>query len=368
MDDIYTEIDAQVNPVVGDANYTLTDDDYTALDLTYGSFSSIDDAKTMLPAFLTEKYPTWGKGSSVLIDYKLYLGNAFKVSTYSLTQDDYTLSGSNLLGFKFDAKPENYLADIITNNISSPNEGDVAVAQYYQFTGDAYSITPTVSLEDNFDYGTTADNLTTVSPDWTAHSGAGSGPVGYTTTGLSMTDYPSTNVGGSITISATGSEDVNKIFTPITSGTVYFSALVNLSSVGTGTYFIHFMNDSYGYSARVGAKDDGSGKILFGIGASSTPADYSSTAYDLNTTYLLVASYNIDNGTSNLYVLTAPEASEPTTPTVTNTGNTGLTVEKIGVRQGSGGPTATIDGIRVANTWSAIMSNDQLPDEVIGVK
>ena len=367
LDDINTQIDAQVNPVVGDANYTLTDADYKALNLTYGSFSSLSDAKTMLPAFLTGKYPTWGKGSSVLVDYKLYLGNAFKVSTYSLSQDDYTSSGSNLLGFKFDATPATYLADILTANISTPAEGDVAVAQYFQFSGAAYTITPTVSLEEDFDYGATAGDLTAVATDWTAHSGAGSGPVGYIPTGLSMTNYPSIT-GGAATISATGAEDVNKTFTPITSGTVYFSALVNLSSVGAGTYFIHFMDDTYGYSARVGAKDDGSGKISFGIGASATPSDYSTTSYDLNTTYLLVASYNIDNGTSNLYVLTAPTASEPATPTVTNTGNAGLTVQKIAIRQGGGGPSATIDGVRVANTWSAIMTNDVLPDVVIGDK
>ena len=61
-------------------------------------------------------------------------------------------------------------------------------------------------------------------------------------------------------------------------------------------------------------------------------------------------------------------ATEPAAPEATNTGNSGNTAKRIGIRQGGGGPTATIDGIRVANTWSAIMTNDTLDDEVIGNK
>ncbi|SFS49502.1 hypothetical protein [Lutibacter maritimus] len=369
MDDIHSDIDSQENPVVGDAIITLTDEDYDALDLSYGSFSSLDDAKNMLPDYLANLYPVWGKGSSVLVNYKLYLGNAFKVSSYSLKQADYTLSGSNLLGFKFDANPANYLGGIINSNISNPKEGDIAVAQYYQFTGDAYSITPMVSLEENFNYGATAGDLLTASAGaWASHSGTAN-QLQYTTSNLSMTNYPSSNVGGSIEISSAGSEDVNSALpATISTGTVYYSALVNLSSVGSGTYFMHFMDDSFGYAARVGAKDDGSGKISFGIGASSTPSDYSTTSYELNTTYLIVASYNTVNGTANLYVLDAAVTSEPATPVVSNVGNPGLTVQKIAVRQGGGGPSATIDGIRVANTWSAIMSNAVLPDVIIGDK
>ena len=74
LGDIYDEIDAQENAVVGDATYTLTDDDYDELELGYGSFNSEDDAKAALPAFLADLYPVWGKGSSVLVEYNLYIG------------------------------------------------------------------------------------------------------------------------------------------------------------------------------------------------------------------------------------------------------------------------------------------------------
>ena len=369
MDEIYADIDAQESVIIGDAQYTLTGDDYDALGLNYGSFSSENDAKSDIPALLTNMYPVWGKGSSVLVDYQLYIGNAFSVKDYSLNKDDYTFSGSDLLGFQSDATPSGVLSDILTNNVNNPNEGDYVVAKYYQFTGDAYSVTPSVSLEENFDYGTTAGDLTTISAGaWASHSGA-SNQLMYGTTSLTMANYPSIDVAGSIMLDASGSEDVSTfISAPVTSGTMYASTLINLSVVGDGTYSFHFADDSYGYSARVGAKTDGNGGVLFGIGATSSTLTYGTTSFALNTTYLLVSSYNIDNGISNLYILTSAEASEPNSPEATSSGDSGKTIERIALRQGYGGPTATLDGIRVANTWSALMSNDQLDDVVIGDK
>ena len=373
LDDINADIDSQESYVVGDANYTVTTKDYSDLKLNFGSFSNVDDAKTMIPGLLSKAYPVWGKGSSVLVDYKLYIGNAFKLNTYNLKQTDYDLSGSDLLGFKFDATPEDYLKGIITSNISNPKEGDYALAKYFQFTGSAYTVIPKVSLKENFDYGATAGDLTTLSSgNWTAHSGAGSGPIGYDATSLSMTNYPSTNVGGSLTF-GTGSEDVNSEFTPLSSGIVFASALVNLSAVSSGNYFFHLMEAAntlpYAqFRARVGAKTDGSGKILFGIGASSSTLTYGTTAFDLNTTYLLVASYDIATGTSNLYVLTNAATTEPTTPEATNNGDAGNIIAAVAIRQSGGVPTGSIDGVRVANSWSAIMSDATLPAEVIGAK
>ncbi|MEX1383281.1 MAG: hypothetical protein AB1Z17_07780, partial [Lutibacter sp.] len=377
MNDIYDDLDGQqaADPreEVGTDEYTLTDDDYDALDLNFGSFNSESDAKTMIPGLLSSipKYEFWVKNSSVLVSYQLYIGRAFGLKDYSLELSDYALSGSDLLGFQSDVTPKDYLADIIANKYSSASEGDYVTASYYQYTGSAYVVSPTVSFEENFDYGATAGDLTTISGGaWVNHSGA-SNQLAYSTESLTMDGYPSSNIGGSLVLSSSGSEDVNSAFsTIITSGTVYSSTLINLSDVGDGTYFFHLMEEdgSYSYSARVGAKSDGAGKVLFGIGASSSSLTYGSTSFDLDTTYLLVASYNVATGTSNLYVLTSAEATEPTSPETTNTGNTGNSAHRIGIRQGGGGPTAILDGIRVANSWSAIMSNEDLDDEVVGTK
>ena len=371
MEDIYDDLDTSADPIEGTDIYTLTADDYSELDLDYGSFSSDEDARTMLPGFLSDRYPFWGEGSSVLVGFDLYIGNAFDIRDYNLDQDNYTFSGSDGLGFNSDDDPQDYLTDILTASVENPSAGDYRRAKYFQYTGDFVIVTPTVSLNENFDYGAAVGDLTIVgSAGWEAHSGAGNGPVGYDTSSLSMTDYPSSNVGGSITIDADASEDVSSYFPEISSGNVYASALVNLSTVSTGTYSFHLRDSDFavGYVARVGAMDDGSGNILFGIGASSSSLTYGTTSFNLNTTYLLVSSYNIETGVSNLYVLDAAEANEPTTPEATNTGEAGAIITGVSIRQGFGGPTAVIDGIRVANSWSAIMSNDVLDDEVVGDK
>ena len=286
----------------------------------------------------------------------------FEDDHYYLTEDDYALSGSDVLGFYPDVDPSDYLADILATNIAAPADGQVALARYVQFTETPMiSISTNYSLDDNLDYGGTAGDLTSVSAgEWEAHSGAGSGPIGYDTSSLSMTDYPSADIGGSLTVDGANSEDVTNWFDGISSGNVYASALVNLSAVSSGTYTFHLRDDDFavGYVARVGAMDNGAGKILFGIGASSSSLTYGTTPFDLNTTYLLVSSYNIDNGEANLYVLSTAEMTEPETPETSSSGNAGAIVSGVSIRQGGGGPTGTFDGIRVARSWEGIMVND----------
>ena len=194
------------------------------------------------------------------------------------------------------------------------------------------SVTVAQVLSEDFDYGTTSGDLTAVSGGtWNSHSGTTAVAYVAAPTSLSMTDYPSSGVGGHITLAGSNSQDVNSAFPAITSGTVYGSALVNLSSVGSGNYFMHF--NSSGFRARVGAQDDGMGDVLFGIGTDSSTLSYGSTAYSLNTTYLLVFSYNIDTGVSNLYVLSAVTPTEPMTPEATSTGGTGTAISAISFRQ-----------------------------------
>ncbi|MEZ4793433.1 MAG: T9SS type A sorting domain-containing protein [Gelidibacter sp.] len=216
-------------------------------------------------------------------------------------------------------------------------------------------------IYENFNYGTTAGDLTAVSGGvWENHSG--STPVAYATTSLSMPGYSSSGVGGSASITGSNSEDVKRSFTPRTSGLVYMSALVNLSSVGTGNYFMHLNATGADFVARVGAKDDGNGSVLFGIGTDSSTLTYGTTVFNLNTTYLIVASYNIDTDVSNLYVLTAPVASEPGTPEATNAGSGGTplsSVSSVSLRQSSNIPTVIIDGLNVATSWGTVLSTNE---------
>lgn len=229
----------------------------------------------------------------------------------------------------------------------------------------SYTFSQTL-LEENFDYGTTAGGLVALSgANWTVHNGTTT--VGYATTSLSMTNYPSSGVGGSATLLGSNSEDVNRTFTNQTTGTIYFSTLVNVSAVSTtGNYFLHLGPSNIGttFIARIGAKADSSGKILFGIATTASAPIYGSTPFDLNTTYLLVASFNIATGESKLYVLSTPAATEPTTPEATNTAAGTYSIGSVALRQSGNIPTVTVDGIRVGTTWNntvvtTVLSTDE---------
>ena len=112
-------------------------------------------------------------------------------------------------------------------------------------------------LNDDFDYGGTPGDLTAVSSGaWVAHF-AGLPNVQYTSTGLSMSNYPASGVGGATTFTnSTVGEKVNRSFTTATTGKVYYSALVNLSTVGIGDsgFFMSLNNTGAVSRARVFAR------------------------------------------------------------------------------------------------------------------
>ncbi|WP_406685518.1 hypothetical protein N1F78_07310 [Seonamhaeicola sp. MEBiC1930] len=91
LEDIYNDIDAQPNPIAGDANLTLTDEDYDELGLSFPNFGSTDDAKSLIPGLLLNKYPVWGAGSSALVTYDIWAPKRDERSLirYTVSSQDY---------------------------------------------------------------------------------------------------------------------------------------------------------------------------------------------------------------------------------------------------------------------------------------
>ena len=138
MEDIYEEIDAKtdLDAIVGDITRTLSDEDYETLELSYGSFSSTDDAKTMLPSFIAGEYPALGvtykadgsinEASSAAITYKLY--SPINFEAYTLTDADYTDFGATslntsgdfnaFLGAQFPSEPNGSVVDLTYNTLA----------------------------------------------------------------------------------------------------------------------------------------------------------------------------------------------------------------------------------------------------------
>jgi hypothetical protein len=156
MEDIYTEIDATETVISGEAAFTLTDADYETLELGYGSFSSIDDAKAALPAFLTDKFPAWGAESLAAVTFNLY--SPIKFESYTVTDADYTaieLTSLNdggdfndFFGYKYPSEARGTVVDLTFN--TQPTIID------YTLTDDDFDLVGN-GRYDNFDVRTGRD-------------------------------------------------------------------------------------------------------------------------------------------------------------------------------------------------------------------
>ena len=178
-------------------------------------------------------------------------------------------------------------------------------------SGDRSGVQAAPLLDENFDYGGTVGNLTTVSAgNWVAHSGGGTNPIQYALTSLSMPTYVSSGIAGSATFTSSG-EDDNRTFAEQTAGPLYFAALVNISyATATGDYFMNFKNATTGYAARLFARDY-AGALQFGIASGSTGTMYGTTNFAYNTTYLVVAKHDLTTGASDVFVLDTCSFTEP---------------------------------------------------------
>ncbi|QIP16184.1 T9SS type A sorting domain-containing protein [Spirosoma aureum] len=181
-----------------------------------------------------------------------------------------------------------------------------------------------------------------------------------TYTGLATT-------GGAATLTTSG-EDINRTFTQQTTGSVYASFLVNVSSAqSSGDYFLHFGATSIGsvFGGRVWVKST-TGGMQFGISKATDAAGpvYSPTVYALNTTYFLVLKYTIVAGTANdiagLFIEPVLNQPEPTvTATTSSTAGDVSNVGSIALRQGAAGSAANlrVDYIRVGTAWGDVTSS-----------
>ena len=240
-------------------------------------------------------------------------------------------------------------------------------------TGNSSSFNITVQapglllLEDNFTH-----SAILTSNGYTANSGTGTNNLTAGATGLTYTNYGSSNLGNALAVANNG-QDVSRTFTTQNSPTtVYASFLVNVSAAQSGgDYIFAFAPSSSAseYRARTFIKASAnSGFINFGISNNGT-ANYNSTPtnYAISTTHLVVVKYTFTSGSSaTATVFINPNTStEPSSGEVSFTDNTGSTapadISSFTIRQGSSSlaPTLVLDGIRIATNWGALMGNPQ---------
>lgn len=99
MEDIHEEVDAAIGEtnIEGAVDYTLTDGDYTdevkdgGLGLGYPNFSSVEDARALIPVILERDYPMWGEGSLANVTFNIY--DPIRIEEYTMTDADYEALG-----------------------------------------------------------------------------------------------------------------------------------------------------------------------------------------------------------------------------------------------------------------------------------
>ncbi len=175
---------------------------------------------------------------------------------------------------------------------------------------------------------------------------------------------PST--GNKISFAGTGI-DAAKAFTPQTTGTVYYSFLVNVTALGTlnttGSYFTGITDASTGFGATVWLRSDGAGYDI-GFNPRTTVANtvWLAGTTAVNTTLLIVVSYQVVSGAANditnIWINPTAGIAEPApTTTITNTGGTDLTtLNRLLIRQDSNTttPSVEMDELRVGLSWTSV--------------
>ncbi len=223
---------------------------------------------------------------------------------------------------------------------------------------------PVLLMEENFVYEV---GSTLVENGWTAHSGAGNNSPTVADINLSYPNYPPSSGYAGQTLG--NGEDVNRAFVPQTSGEVYTSFLINVTSASLdGDYVYHFMvPGTTDFKAKffVGRNDDD--ELRFGLSKQSNwNQNPSWTGYDyaLGSTYLVVLKYEFVPGATNDIVtgwinpVIGPNEPTPTLSPITNEADIGSTgIGAIAIRQTANTPYAIFDGIRVSNDWETLWSD-----------
>ncbi len=225
----------------------------------------------------------------------------------------------------------------------------------------------TLFFEDGFNYpvGNLAGNGI-----WTGASGN----IQITSPGLALSTLADTSPSGNgVTVTSgvsAGTTKGNFTATPITSGSIYFSFLLECSALPTANNYITALDISGGtpsgssdpLSIYVGQQVAGS-QYKIGVRHTSTGsgATYATTAsMTLNSTHFYVAEYTWGGagGTVSLFVDPTPGAAQPT-PDVTVAGAAGSDAANLAVVGFKAQSAATagnwvFDTVRIGDTWADV--------------
>ncbi len=210
---------------------------------------------------------------------------------------------------------------------------------------------------------------------WTAYSGSGINPIQVASPALTYSGYPSSGVGNAAVLKTSG-EDLYRPFTQQTSGSVYYSFLVNPTTVAASEGFIQLGKapfDSNFTYARVYAvsrpKVNNVDYFTFGL-ATSGGSLYTMSGYDypVATTHLVVVKYTFNPGVNDdeVSIWYDPEIGEAEPIPAMSLGAGDVTdaphLGSISLRQGRASRVAgSVSGIRVGTSWADVVMTPVSP-------
>lgn len=242
-------------------------------------------------------------------------------------------------------------------------------------------------LNDSFNYPT--GNLYGQG-DWVRYTSKNAAPLQVIDDNLTYNGYENEKKGKSIKLSDTPlAECLFKTFqdpeTAITSGNLYFSALVKVESVQeNSSNVISFIQKGYGdlIDGKSGTefgklfieKGSSNDKFKFGVDRDEATPAMTEKEYDLNTVYLVVVKYQINgnSGTNDivsLFINPEDMTNEPPKPDAQTTDQTGRNVTrglmalelKQGATSNKTAPVLVVDAIRVTTDYAELFKDSEVP-------
>ena len=227
-------------------------------------------------------------------------------------------------------------------------------------------------LIEDFDY-TAGDSIGAYG--WVNFSGGATNRILVTSPGLSYATYIGSGIGNASTLVNSGQDLYKPLTSNQTSGSIYTSMMVNVTTARTGDYFTGYLSSTSttNFTGRFYVKLAANGNVSFG--ASKTTAGsggifYGDSVYTTGVTYLIVLKYTFNTGSGtddqvSLFVFNGAVPSIEPAPYVGPVSGTGPDLTDLGrviLRQGtaSSSPNIIVDGIYTDASWN----NNVLPVEL----
>jgi len=212
---------------------------------------------------------------------------------------------------------------------------------------------------------------------WITHSGATPGQLSIAAGSLTYSGINST--GNKVALVSGNTEDVNIASVATLTGTVYYSAILNLPNITglglnttTGDYFLTTSATAgngvtpnpqvTSFQGRIYIKK-GASETTFNIGilnnsGGTAAPTFASNELALNTPIFVVVKYDLGTNTASLFLNPTIGGAEGTATVTNATGTTAAPagIAAMAIRQGASTGNIELDELRLDTTWAAVTS------------